>query len=321
MILDETKPIKILYLEDDKDIYNIVDNLLKSSNRFVFEVYRSLDIDDALKRLERNYYDVFLLDYYHHNQKTGIDVIKKLYKKDFNKPIIMLTSEDNSNVDIEALKAGASDYLIKEHVLKSSKSGISYIERSIIYSIKNKKLEKQMINEKKIKSMILETTSAGICIVDMDTNKIIEANIAFYKMFDLKNTDNLQYDTLLKINKFEDGIYKNNLEDIDICTLDHKCPCGKKQEEAKVQCANGTTLDCIISCHRVKLKNGKIKTFRIVTFIDITKQKKVENSLIEAQNQLQNIIYQYGIQNQDSNVMMDLVEFEMDKISRTEEIY
>jgi two-component system chemotaxis response regulator CheY len=69
---------------------------------------------EAFRKLESQPVDLILSDW-NMPEMSGIDFIKKLKETDKYKaiPIIMITSEDDKTNVIEALKAGARDYIVK----------------------------------------------------------------------------------------------------------------------------------------------------------------------------------------------------------------
>jgi PAS domain S-box-containing protein len=57
-------------------------------------------------------FDVCLLDY-HLGQRTGLELLRRAIARGCRTPIILLTGNDDRNVDVEAMKAGAADSVVK----------------------------------------------------------------------------------------------------------------------------------------------------------------------------------------------------------------
>ncbi len=53
--------------------------------------------------------------------------------------LILMTGQGDKDIDLEAMKAGASDYLIKGQI------DVNLLERSIRYAIEQKKSEKKSV--------------------------------------------------------------------------------------------------------------------------------------------------------------------------------
>jgi len=82
----------------------------------------------------RNSHDVYLLDY-RLGEHTGMDLLRKAVKNGCRSPIILLTGQGDHELDIRAIKTGASDYLVKSEI------NADLLERSIRYAIERKRTE------------------------------------------------------------------------------------------------------------------------------------------------------------------------------------
>ena len=112
--MEETNAVRILCMEDDTGLARL---LSKNLERRGYAVNIVEDGKEGIALLEKTPYDVVLLDYHMPNM-SGIEVIKKLAARGAMPPVIMLTAEGNVEVAVEALKAGAADYIVKDADLK-----------------------------------------------------------------------------------------------------------------------------------------------------------------------------------------------------------
>jgi signal transduction histidine kinase len=71
--------------------------------------------DEALATIGRNDHDVYLVDS-HLGSHSGLDVIAEALQQDRPAPFILLTGTGDYDLDIEALEAGATDYLVKDQL-------------------------------------------------------------------------------------------------------------------------------------------------------------------------------------------------------------
>ena len=108
--MSETRLTRVLYMEDDPGLSLI---LKKHLERRGYSVDLAADGEQGLKMVDAGQYDVLLVDY-HMPVLSGIDVIRGLSSKGIPVPVIMLTGEGNESVAVEALKVGASDYIVKD---------------------------------------------------------------------------------------------------------------------------------------------------------------------------------------------------------------
>ena len=128
---------EILLVEDDADDYVIVRHHLSRIPGERFSVHWVTDYDEAMAALESGEYDLCLLDY-RLGAHTGLELLEKVSKKEWDTPIIFLTGQGEYDVDIQAMRLGAADYLVKEHLTAS------LLERSIRYAMERKMARKAL---------------------------------------------------------------------------------------------------------------------------------------------------------------------------------
>lgn len=118
----------ILVVDDSRIMRNIVKNTFLRLN-IPCEFVEASNGKEALDLLVKNKVDLILLDW-NMPELSGIDFLKKVranvnYK---DLPIIMVTSEAARYNVIEALKTGATDYIIKPINDKNFSEKISKLE-------------------------------------------------------------------------------------------------------------------------------------------------------------------------------------------------
>ncbi|NEO78209.1 response regulator [Moorena sp. SIO4G3] len=101
--------MRILLVEDDEGIAKVVTAALASQH---YQVDLATDGDEGIELAEIFKYDLILLDWMLPKLK-GIDLCKQLRNARDRTPIILLTAQDTSTNKVEALDAGADDYLVK----------------------------------------------------------------------------------------------------------------------------------------------------------------------------------------------------------------
>src|SRR3989344_3066066 len=92
------------------------------------------NIEEALVISSQRAFDCIFVDYKLPGGMTGLDGIASLHRQCSEVPVIMLTGSGDEMVAIEAMKRGASDYIIKEtlssELLKQSISSV--IEKALL---------------------------------------------------------------------------------------------------------------------------------------------------------------------------------------------
>jgi len=99
----------ILVIEDDERIAENIKKLLKNSG---FQTTIAQNGEEGFYQAETETYDVIILDWMLPDQ-DGIEICKKIRKKNNTTPIIILTAKSQLENKIEGLNVGADDYLTK----------------------------------------------------------------------------------------------------------------------------------------------------------------------------------------------------------------
>ena len=101
--------MRILVVEDEKDLNNIITKHLKKNNFSVDSVFNG---EEALEYLDYGTYDLIILDIML-PKVNGYEVIKKLRENKNEIAVLILTARDSIEDKIKGLDLGADDYLIK----------------------------------------------------------------------------------------------------------------------------------------------------------------------------------------------------------------
>ncbi len=131
------RPLRVLLVEDDEEDYILTRELLGDAGRDAFEVDWASSYDGGLAEIDLGRHDVYLLDYYL-GLHTGLDLLKEATFRGCSAPLILLTGQGDHDADVEAMRAGASDYLSKGRMDAVS------LERSIRYAVERKRSEERL---------------------------------------------------------------------------------------------------------------------------------------------------------------------------------
>ncbi len=112
-----TSKLQFLVVEDDEDDYCNVRQLLNSVGNA--DVERAASADAAVQLATERSHDVCLLDY-RLGDKDGLEVLRELKNRDVAAPVIFLTGQGDEEVAVQAMKAGAVDYLLKSKLTAPS---------------------------------------------------------------------------------------------------------------------------------------------------------------------------------------------------------
>src|SRR5579872_5580035 len=134
----ERPVLRVLLADDDEDDYLLTRDLLLRIDRPRFHLDWSPTYEGALEAIERNQHDVYLFDY-HLGHSDGLELLREALAHGCKAPIILLTGNDNWETDVQAMKAGAADYLVKGHL------DARLLERSIRYAIERTRAQGELL--------------------------------------------------------------------------------------------------------------------------------------------------------------------------------
>ncbi|MFT4152843.1 ATP-binding protein [Parafilimonas sp.] len=255
-----TNNINVLIIDDDEDDYFITSDYLKNITGKNFIIEWCYNYNNALDEIKRGKYDIFLVDY-RLGAKSGIDLIKEVVQLESDVPFILLTGKGDINIDEEAMKLGAFDYLEKGE-LNSEK-----LERSIRYSIdRAKTLNELKAKEKKYRN-IFDKSGDAIFVTDA-TLCFSEINAAFSHMLCCEET----------------ALFKVKLTEL----LTDKRLSGKLAEDLKqkgfienwqteIRYKKNKPVACIISATKEKDADGKAYYQGVINDISFIKQAERAN--------------------------------------------
>ncbi|HNV23293.1 MAG TPA: response regulator [Candidatus Omnitrophota bacterium] len=109
------KIIKCLLVEDNPIDAKLVEAMLLKASSHQMDILSAKNLQDALGLLDKQYFDVIVLDL-RLPDSDGIDTFRKIYRKALKIPVIILTAIDDESLAIQTIKEGAQDYIIKGQI-------------------------------------------------------------------------------------------------------------------------------------------------------------------------------------------------------------
>lgn len=99
----------VLYIDDDEGLRLLAERKLR---RLGFEVTTAGDGREGVELARTGHFDVVAVDHYMPGQ-DGLETLGALQALDHVPPVVYVTGSEESRVAVAALKAGASDYVVK----------------------------------------------------------------------------------------------------------------------------------------------------------------------------------------------------------------
>ncbi len=134
---DQTAQMRVLMVEDDEDDYFLTKELLDDVFGRDLSLDWAFDWQSALEVVLEDRHDVVIVDY-RLGARNGLELVREAVHLGCCMPFIVLTGEGNREIDLEAMRAGATDYLVKGEITAP------LLDRSIRYAIERRKSERRL---------------------------------------------------------------------------------------------------------------------------------------------------------------------------------
>lgn len=160
MLKMSNQRIKVLLIEDNPDHAELIRSMLADAKGSLFEIERVDLLSAGLERLVEGGVDLVLLDL-SLSDCQGMDTFVKVHAQAPDVPVVVLSALDNEKIAIQAVHAGAQDYLAKGQI--DSK----LLGRSLVYAIERKRVEMELAKyhhhlEGLVKERTAELTKANV---------------------------------------------------------------------------------------------------------------------------------------------------------------
>lgn len=161
-------PLRVLLIDDDEDDYVLARETLTDTMRQQFTATWARSYDEGLKSIRSGLFDVVLLDY-RLGRRTGIELLREPDVQAAGIPVILLTGQGERAIDLEAMQAGAADYLPKHHLQDT-------LERTIRHALerhRNREALRQMneLLEERVAQRTVDLERANAALKDADRRK------------------------------------------------------------------------------------------------------------------------------------------------------
>jgi len=151
------RPIRVLLVDDDEDDYVMTRELLSEAGTGAFQLDWVFDYEKAIEAIERREHAVYLLDY-RLGERSGLDILRRAGGKSPQSPMILLTGQGDELVDIEAMKEGAADYLIKGQLTSD------LLARSIRYAMERSRTSQSLRESEERYQRLVELSPDAIIV-------------------------------------------------------------------------------------------------------------------------------------------------------------
>lgn len=138
--------IRILVVDDEEDFFILIRGLLDEipDSRYAAEWVQSYEA--ALHAFEVDQYAVWLVDY-RLGPHDGLELMRELIHRGNKAPMILMTAQGSHEVDMAAMKIGATDYIPKDRL------DIPTLDRCIRYALERSRTQEQLHRAQKMEAI------------------------------------------------------------------------------------------------------------------------------------------------------------------------
>src|SRR5512137_654695 len=104
-----TRTWKIMIADDNRDVNEAIKETLAD---YGFTVVQAFDGDEAFDLYSKEKPDLTFLDYLM-PKMDGVDALEEIRTIDPNALVVLITGEGTEDIAVQAMKAGAADYITK----------------------------------------------------------------------------------------------------------------------------------------------------------------------------------------------------------------
>lgn len=282
--------IRILLVEDLSSDIELTERALKKED-VSYELIHVDTEEKFRKALDEFIPDIVISDYALPGF-DGMQVIKITMDKDPSLPVIIVTGSMNEETAVECMKAGAGDYVIKEHIKRLPFAIKDVLEKKQVQSEKQKIQQALNESEHLFKSLI-NSMLDGLLILDWDGTVMFANNAA---------GEILGYgDKVLRMNVF-DFLHPNETDRVSEHLNSIKSGKGIL-EDYRIILPDGE--EHWVQTHGTKVQYRESDA-DLVTFRDITDQKKAERTLHKRTSDLRERIKELNCIYKVTSLILDI---------------
>lgn len=268
--LARREPIRVLLVEDNPGDVRLILEQLRSLPAELFDLERVDRLAPALDRLRKDGIDVVLLDL-GLPDCSGLETFHRLRQDAPEQPILVISGLDDESVALEAVRAGAQDYLVKGRMEGA------LLTRAIRYAIARKRSDAALAENEARYQSILQHVANAVYVSDPVTGIAEYVNPAYERLFEQ------EADYVLQLpNAFVQRVHKE-----DLATVLDAREAGSRGMEGGPVIFRICRTDGTVRWMRGRVTpvlNASGQVIRLVAiFEDITELKRAEQQFFEAQ--------------------------------------
>ncbi len=178
--------IHVLLIDDDEAAMLLANAILEQIPSSSFHLDWVSTFDEGRESMAKREHDVYLVDYIV-GDHSGIELVRHARAELHRAPMILFTGKGRYEVDVEAMEAGASDYLQKETVNPDT------LERSIRYSMERVRAEAALRDSEERNRSMFDHLPVGLYRTTPD-GELLDVNPSLVQILGHPDRDTLEFD-------------------------------------------------------------------------------------------------------------------------------
>ncbi|MGP1664868.1 MAG: PAS domain S-box protein, partial [Rhodanobacter sp.] len=172
----KSPPLRVLVVDDDEDDFILIRDLLSESHDSQYNFDWCATPEEGLRQLRQGGHDVYLVDYLL-GPSNGLELIETVSREGLSRAFIVLTGRGNHAVDVAAMAAGASDYLVKGAI------DAERLDRSIRYAVDRTHFMDALRDSETHHRLLFEQSPVPLLVFDRHDLIILNANAAAHRQY------------------------------------------------------------------------------------------------------------------------------------------
>ena len=256
-----TAPVRVLIVDDRAVDAELAEREVKRALSHC--TFARVDTADSyLAALDAFQPDLILSDYAM-PAFDGLAAVRLARERAPLTPVIIVTAAINEDTAVECMKAGAVDYVIKEHIKRLGQAVLQALEQKQV-----REARRQAEQDLRIKSFAVESSNAAICLGDL-TGRIFYANDAFRQLAQCETQEQILGRSIVEFAESPDDA-RSKLETLQ--SLERVNATGRFRGR------DGSVVDVQVSGSVVTSQDGQPLCL-MGAFVDLSERRALEDSL------------------------------------------
>ncbi|GGX82273.1 hypothetical protein GCM10007160_07060 [Litchfieldella qijiaojingensis] len=253
--------LRILLIEDDEDDFLIIRNLLREANHLSCQLDWLGTYEEGKAAIGSEKYDLVLIGY-RLGGESGLELVHYASRAGIRTPLILLTGQEEDELDINAIELGAADYLVKREMTNS------ILARSIRYAVERSHSIEVLAESEKRYRLLFEANPEPMYIHHRETLAVLAVNRAVLNLLGYSYNEIMGMRVPDLLTPAEQQRFHVHYQEIDSASATPKVGVWV------LKCKDGSEVSAEITAHDYVFNE---QPARLILANDITEQIKASN--------------------------------------------